>query len=189
MRLRFFGHSGHLGSGLLGHFLLGLRRGLGGFGLDGLGLGVERTDLQLCLVLLENAFVVVFPELLRGVLAGNTLQDLLAACNTEPRLARSGAEQSRRRDAVKGREEEGKEHRKRTRMVILELAEVVNVAVHDDVEIFWLVVRRNVAGREGLRHDGQLRRFGSGGIKTKKRGSEEATADVSQVPRRKKKGR
>jgi hypothetical protein len=39
------------------------------------GLGVERSDLQLLLVFLEDAVVVVFPELLGCVLSGNALED------------------------------------------------------------------------------------------------------------------
>lgn len=42
------------------------------------GLGVEAADLQLTLVLLQNAFIVVLPELLGGILAGDSLEDLLA---------------------------------------------------------------------------------------------------------------
>lgn len=52
--------------------------GLGGGLRLGLGLGVEAADLQLGLVLFQNAFIVVLPELLRGVLAGDSLKDLLA---------------------------------------------------------------------------------------------------------------
>jgi hypothetical protein len=48
------------------------------FGRIGLGLRVERADLELLLVLLENACVVKLPELLGGVLASDLLQDLLA---------------------------------------------------------------------------------------------------------------
>lgn len=36
--------------------------------------------MQLGLVLLEDALVVIFPELFRGVLAGDPLEDLLATC-------------------------------------------------------------------------------------------------------------
>lgn len=38
-------------------------------------LGVQRANLKLLLVLLENALVVVLPELLRGILASDTLQN------------------------------------------------------------------------------------------------------------------
>lgn len=51
-------------------FCLGLR----------LGLCVEGSDLQLPLVFLENAFVVVLPECLGGILACYALEDFLAAC-------------------------------------------------------------------------------------------------------------
>lgn len=62
-------------------FLL-LRRWRGGRwrgGSSSFGLGVQRANLQLLLVLLQNALIVVFPELLAGVFAGNALQDLLSA--------------------------------------------------------------------------------------------------------------
>lgn len=74
---------GLLFDGLLG-LLGGLGRGGGGRGLGGLDLGllgVEGADLQGLLVLLEDALVVVFPELLGGVLAGDTGEDLLATCS------------------------------------------------------------------------------------------------------------
>ena len=44
---------------------------------------VRPADLELGLVLLEDTLVVVFPELLGGVLAGYPLQDLLAACRSK----------------------------------------------------------------------------------------------------------
>lgn len=54
--------------------------GLGlGLGLGGLGLCIEGSDLKLLLVLLQDALVVIFPELLRRVLAGDALENLLAA--------------------------------------------------------------------------------------------------------------
>lgn len=61
----------------------GLRRNSAGhsFWLDDFllllrsGLGVQRADLQLLLVLLEDALVVVLPELLGRVFAGNALED------------------------------------------------------------------------------------------------------------------
>jgi len=43
-----------------------------------LWLGVEGSDLELLLVLLQYAFVVVLPELLGGVLASDSLEDLLS---------------------------------------------------------------------------------------------------------------
>lgn len=44
-----------------------------------LRLGVEGADKELIMVLLENALVVVLPELLGCILAGYALQDFLAA--------------------------------------------------------------------------------------------------------------
>lgn len=43
-------------------------------------LRVQRADLQLGLVFLENALIVVLPELLRGVFAGDAGEDLFATC-------------------------------------------------------------------------------------------------------------
>lgn len=94
---------------------LGHRLSLG----RGLRFCVERADLELGLVLLEDALVVVFPELLGGVLASYTLKDLLAAG-----------------------------------VIILELGQVVDVAVDNDVEVVGLVVRSNVADSKCLGHDG-----------------------------------
>lgn len=70
------GRDGLLGcSGLVGH-----SDGHGFCGWLGLdfGLGVEAANLQLALVLLQDALVVVLPELLGCILAGYTLEDLLA---------------------------------------------------------------------------------------------------------------
>lgn len=53
--------------------LLGCRGG-SRRGLDDL-LCVQRADLQLGLVLLQNALVVVLPELLRGILSGDSLEN------------------------------------------------------------------------------------------------------------------
>jgi hypothetical protein len=62
----------------LGDDLLFLFRGRSGRWCgrsSGLGLRVERTDLQLLLVLLQDGLVVVLPKLLASVFAGNTLED------------------------------------------------------------------------------------------------------------------
>ncbi|KAF5137235.1 hypothetical protein E5D57_001011 [Metarhizium anisopliae] len=66
------GAGGLLRSGCGGRLGLGL-------GLR-LGLAVERADLQLALVLFQDALVVVFPEDFGGVLASDSLENLLAAC-------------------------------------------------------------------------------------------------------------
>jgi hypothetical protein len=65
---------GRLGrvDGLLGRG--GLLGRLGG----GFGLGVEAANLQLVFPLVEDGLVMVLPELLGGVLACYTLEDLLA---------------------------------------------------------------------------------------------------------------
>lgn len=42
------------------------------------------------------------------------------------------------------------------RMLVLELGEIVYIVVDDDVQIAGALMRRNVAGREGLRHGGAL---------------------------------
>jgi hypothetical protein len=39
-----------------------------------------------------------------------------------------------------------------TRVLLLELGQVVDIVIDDDVEVVGLVVRRNVVGCEGLRH-------------------------------------
>ena len=113
----------------------GLRLG----GLGGLGLGVEGADEEFLLVLLEDALVVVFPELLGSVLSGYALEDLLTAwvvsVNMPPRI-----------------DFEGHELGRRTWVVILKCGQVVDVAVDNDVEIVGLVVRRNVSRGEGLGH-------------------------------------
>lgn len=62
--------------GLLGHSNGHWLQGGLGLGL----LGVKAANLQLPLVLLQDTLIVVLPKLLRGVLAGNSLQDLLATC-------------------------------------------------------------------------------------------------------------
>lgn len=57
---------------------LGLELRLG-LGLS-LGLGVEAADLELALVLLQDALVVVLPELFGSILASDPLENLLTAC-------------------------------------------------------------------------------------------------------------
>ena len=75
-RARRRGDGAGLGRGFGRGALVGrCRRRRGGRRL----LRVERADLQLRLVLLEDALVVVLPELLRGVLAGDALQDCARA--------------------------------------------------------------------------------------------------------------
>lgn len=68
---RRLGRSSGLGCGRLGGRL-------GRLGSSS-GLGVERADLQTLLVLFQDALVVVLPKGLGGVLAGDALQNLLAA--------------------------------------------------------------------------------------------------------------
>ena len=64
---------------VLSRLLSGSRRGCGSLLglLFLLGLSIERADLQLGLVLLEDALIVVLPELLGGVLSSYALKDLL----------------------------------------------------------------------------------------------------------------
>lgn len=100
---------------------LGLDRHGGGGGGGGsiLWLGIQRANEEGALVLIEDALVVVLPELLGGVLAGDACEDLLA-----------------------------------TRVVVLELCQIVDVVVDNDVEVVALVVRRDVALCEGFGHVG-----------------------------------
>lgn len=51
----------------------------GGFRLH-LGLAVEAAHLELSLVLLQDALIVVLPELFGGIFSGDSLEDLLATC-------------------------------------------------------------------------------------------------------------
>jgi len=86
--------------------------------------------LQLLLVFLEDGFVVVLPELLASIFAGNTLEDyidgsaLLYSPSSMPLTLLS------------------------TRVLILELGQIVHILVHDNPQVVSLVVRRNVASRE-----------------------------------------
>lgn len=43
--------------------------------------------------------------------------------------------------------------RQLTRVLILKLAQVVDITINDDVQVVRLIVRRNICGAEGLRHD------------------------------------
>lgn len=125
------------GIGLRG-ILLPRRRWSSGRGRgSGLLLSVQAADLELRLVFLEDAFVVVFPELLGGVFASDAGEDLLAAYGEGGLLAVLVEE---------GRWYEGRQ----TWMLILELGQVVDVLVDDDVEVGWLVVRGHLVGGEGL---------------------------------------
>ena len=65
--------------GCWGSFSLWCRWGGGRCGRCGGLLGVERADLELGLILLEDALVVVLPELFAGILACDTGEDLLSA--------------------------------------------------------------------------------------------------------------
>lgn len=66
----------------LGGLNIDLSRHLGGFlgGSSGLGslLRIQRTNLQLALVLFQDSFIMIFPELLRSVLPRDALEDLLS---------------------------------------------------------------------------------------------------------------
>ena len=77
----------------------------------------------------------VFPELLAGVFAGNTLKDYKWLSDTFSRC--DYAEMPTLLS---------------TGVLILKLGQVIDVLVHDDPEIVRLVVRRYVAGGECFRH-------------------------------------
>jgi predicted RNase H-like HicB family nuclease len=87
--------------------------------------------LQLLLVLLEDAVVVVLPELLGGVLSGDTLEDYCQSAQICWKLY--------------------EEHTLlASRMLLLEVCEIVYIFVNDDVKIVRRLVRRNVSGREAF---------------------------------------
>jgi len=97
------------------------------------GLGIQRADLQLLPVLLEDALVVVLPELLGRVFAGNALEDYnLSVSSLEPLWALHTLLAAR--------------------VFVLELGQVVYIFVDDDPEVVGFVVRRHVGGRKSLRH-------------------------------------
>ena len=86
----------------------------------------------------------VFPELLRGVFTRDASQDLLSACAiiASDHFLRSLG------NGVKSKGWKGGN----TWMFILEGSQVVDVLVDSDVQVVWLVVRRNVCLGEGFRH-------------------------------------
>jgi hypothetical protein len=84
-------------------------------------LGVQGADLKLGLVLLENALVVVLPELLAGILSGYAREDLLAAW--EPVTSVSIPAFCRGARVRAGH----------TWMVLLEGCEIVDILINDDV--------------------------------------------------------
>lgn len=100
-------------------------------------LRVERANLQLFLVLFQDALVVVLPELLRGVLSGDSLQDLLS---TRVLVLYDTSESRATRDIFHG--------------TYLEFGEIVDVFVNDDPEAVWLVVRRHIVLGVCGGHDG-----------------------------------
>jgi hypothetical protein len=73
---------------------------------------------------------VVLPKLLASIFAGNTLEDYIdgsALCYNPSTMSLTLLS---------------------TRVLILELGQIVHVVVHDDPQVVSLVVRRNVASRE-----------------------------------------
>jgi hypothetical protein len=102
--------------------------------------------LQLAFVFLEYTFVVVFPELLRGIFACYTGEDFLSAwcctasAHTSLSLVIWGWELGLGRGGIG------------TRMLILERCQVVDILVDNNVEVVGLVVRCDVCLGEGLRH-------------------------------------
>lgn len=142
--------------GLLG-LLGGCGRGGGGLGLGGLDLGllgVEGADLEGLLVLLEDAGVVVLPELLGGVLAGDAREDLLAACRS-PGARGLACNAIATRDQPSDHQLCCSSTEVRTWVFVLELGQIVHVFVDDDPQVVGLVVRGDVARLEGLRHGGK----------------------------------
>jgi hypothetical protein len=92
---------------------------------------------------------VVFPELLRGIFACYTGEDFLSAC-----CYTASAHLSLviwRWELGLGRGGEGRGGI-RTRMLILERSQVVDILVDNNVEVVGLVVRCDVCLGEGLRH-------------------------------------
>jgi hypothetical protein len=104
-------------------------------------LCVQRADLELGLIFLENTIIVVLPELLAGVLARDTAEDLLAAWQ---KADVSSLEQEKREAERLGQ--------KLTWVLVLEFGQVVDILVDDDVQVVGLVMRLDVAGGEGFRH-------------------------------------
>jgi hypothetical protein len=87
---------------------------------------------------------VIFPELLRGVLARDTGEDLLSACA----IAASDHFLCSLEDGVGSKGCKGGN----TWMFILEGGQIVDILVDSDVQVVWLIVCRDVCLREGFRH-------------------------------------
>ena len=102
----------------------------------------------------------VFPENFGGVLAGDSLQDLLATCGKGMLVDK--ATHNTIVDVPGSKGGNGKNATKRranlhhTWVVILELGNVIDITIDDDVHVIALVVRRDVARRKSFRHDGLL---------------------------------
>lgn len=115
-------------------------------------LGVQRSNFQLRLEFLQYALIVVFPELLGCVLARDSCEDLLSAC---PKSA--GSPSNELGNAAHNQRVIAQMSLKRcsvlTWMLILELGQVVDIFVNYDPKVVWLIMRRYVTLREGLRHD------------------------------------
>ena len=90
--------------------------------------------MELLLVLLEDAVVVVLPELLGSVLASYALEDWNMS---EYEMRRQG----RRRHTLLA-----------ARMLLLEVGKVIYVFVHYNVQIIRCFMRRDVRSRKALRH-------------------------------------
>lgn len=94
----------------------------------------------------------VFPELLRGILAGDALENLLAACEDSRALElEKGVSSACWCDVL-----DGWEGVSLTRVVVLELGHIVDILVNNDPEGVGLVVRRYVACTERLGHGGRI---------------------------------
>lgn len=109
----------------------------------------------------------VLPELLAGILAGNTLED--CACMSDYSFF-CGCTRSLTLLS--------------SRVLILELGQVVDVLVDDDVEIVRLVVRRHVAGGKCFGHCDKwcLERKGYQGVDRCRKERERGMKEELQIP-------
>lgn len=116
------------------------------------GLGVERTNLKVLLVLLEDALVVVFPELLGSVLAGNPLENCAGLVYRSESAIGALQVLLFFPPVIVSNFSDNYRVSSHTGMLILEFGDVVDVLVDNDPEAVCALVSRNLGGGESLGH-------------------------------------
>jgi len=144
------------------------RRRLGG--RFGSLLRVQRADLQLTLVLLQNTLIVIFPELLRSIFSGDSLENyatvnfgLFRSIVSVMTYSSFHLEISSSQHVIQLAHDQRTEYSAcshnfgvylggLTRVLVLEFGDIIDILVNDNPWVIALAMRRDVVLAECLRH-------------------------------------